>query len=631
MKATDSQLRFVVNIDSNIPNELFGDETRIRQVLINVLGNAIKYTDEGFVMFTVTREDIDEHSINLIVDVTDSGRGIKEEDIGDLFSDYVQVDTASNRGIEGAGLGLAISKKLLSLMNGDIHVFSEYGKGSTFTITLPQTFRSDGKLVSVENPDEKSVIVFERRDIYANSIVCTLGNLGVRCDSASSETEFARKLACKDYSHIFIAPKLYDENRDAILELGVSSKTVLLTEFGEVVPDTSLSILAMPVHSISVANVLNGIAEVYAYKESDGSFVGFTAPDALILVVDDIKTNLTVVEGLLLPYDMQVDLRKSGMEAIRAVQANHYDLIFMDHWMPEMDGVEAARRIRELGDRDPYYKTVPIIALTANAITGTQDMFLKNGFDGFLAKPIDMVKLNAMLEKWIPREKQKKPMLSGDRAAEKKGLDSSMEAFEIKGVDINKGIALTGGSIERYLETIAVFYEDGVEKKKELKTCIETGNIHLYTIVVHALKSAAANIGADDLSNTAKNLETAGRQGDLGFIETHNAEFLTELESLLGILCHHLSASGGNEEAKNNPADMAILKIKLEELKKSLVSLDAGATNSTLDDLLRLKLPKDTASAIQSISMNILIAEYNEALALIETLLQKGNNGTGAR
>jgi CheY-like chemotaxis protein len=271
----------------------------------------------------------------------------------------------------------------------------------------------------------------------------------VTCEIASTAEEFCEKIAKKDYSFIFIAPNLYENHKNTILKFAPSSKVVLLTEFGEVLPDSTMSILAIPVHSISVANILNGVSEIYSYREVNASFVGFTAPDAKILVVDDIKTNLTVVEGLLLPYNMQVDLRKSGQDAIRAVQSVRYDLIFMDHWMPEMDGVEAARRIRELDD--PYYREVPIIALTANALADAQDMFLENRFNAFLAKPIDTVKLNIVLEKWLPKEKQTIPAPSDAKK------ESPADIPEIEGVDTSKGISLTGGSIERYWRTLFIF------------------------------------------------------------------------------------------------------------------------------------------------------------------------------
>ncbi|MCL2284304.1 MAG: response regulator [Fibromonadales bacterium] len=286
VRISSSGLQFKVNIDHDMPNELFGDEARVRQVLLNVLGNAVKYTKEGFVSFSVSGK-MENDVVFLDIEVADSGIGIKQEDIKNLFNDFVRVNLTVNKNIEGTGLGLTITKSLVNAMGGSIEVYSEYGKGSTFTIKLPQKIRS-----------------------------------------------------------------------------------------------------------------LEPIAEISSTEEEVRIEERFIAPAARILVVDDMKVNLMVAEGLLKPYKMQIELCESGAEAIDRIAARNYDLVFMDHMMPEMDGVEATKRLRELGHG------LPVIALTANAISGMKEMFLSNGFNDFLSKPIDLSKLNILLKKWIPKGKQ---------------------------------------------------------------------------------------------------------------------------------------------------------------------------------------------------------------------------------
>jgi CheY-like chemotaxis protein len=200
---------------------------------------------------------------------------------------------------------------------------------------------------------------------------------------------------------------LYKKYRDAISGFEQNTRIVVLTEFGETVGDNKLNTLAMPVYALSIANILNGTTDGFSYGTHNDLIVRFTAPEANILVVDDIVTNLKVANGLLLPYKMRVDMCKSGVTAIEAIKMNRYDIVFMDHKMPGMDGIETTLRIRAMGDEDPHYKEVPVIALTANAVSGTKEMFLENGFNDFLSKPIDTVKLNAVLEKWIPKVKRK--------------------------------------------------------------------------------------------------------------------------------------------------------------------------------------------------------------------------------
>ena len=407
MRVLDMQIRFAIYVDCSIPGTLIGDETRIRQILINILGNAAKYTDKGYVSFFVSGEIISEDTINIVFEIKDSGRGIKQENLDRLFEDFTQFDIEQNRKTEGVGLGLPISHSMADAMGGRISVQSEYGKGSVFTVTIPQKYISRAPLAAVDNTEGKTVLLYERREIHANSIISTISNLGIHGGLVKNDSELYEELSAREYDFIFIAFALYAKNKDVISKLAMNSRIIILTEFGEVVPDTSLNVLAMPVYCVSLANILNGVYDSFSYEIIKEDIIGFSAPEANVLVVDDINTNLRVAQGLLMPYNMRVDTCKSGIAAIEAMRSKDYDLVLMDHRMPEMDGVEATRHIRVMGAGDPYYKNVPIVALTANAVSGTREMFLENGFDDFLSKPIDTVELNAILEQWIPGSKQK--------------------------------------------------------------------------------------------------------------------------------------------------------------------------------------------------------------------------------
>jgi len=409
VKIVDANLSFVVNVDSSIPNSLSGDEGRIRQVLLNLLGNAVKYTgDGGFVSLSIHGRMIDNDTINLTVDVEDSGLGIKEDNLKTLFDEYSRFDREKNKSTEGAGLGLAITWHIVKAMDGKIDVRSEYGKGSTFTVTFPQKIRLAKPFGQVEGAGAKNVLVYEKRDIYSNSLVFAMDDLGIDFTPVSDDADLQEKLAGGKYSFAFVSFDLYRRNANTMANMETKTKIVILTEFGEPIPEENMIPLAMPVHSLSLANILNGVQETSSYDEDTKFEIKFTAPEAHILVVDDVITNLKVIKGLLLPYGMQVSLCKSGEMALDAVRANRYDMILMDHLMPEMDGVEATDRIRMLGVEDRYFAEVPIVALTANAVSGMREFFLKNGFNDFIPKPVDMVKLNGILEKLIPEGKQVK-------------------------------------------------------------------------------------------------------------------------------------------------------------------------------------------------------------------------------
>ena len=614
MRAVDSPIRFAVNLDSNIPKKLTGDEIRIRQILLNILNNAIKYTENGFVSFYISGELIDEKTINLIIEVEDSGIGIKEENIENLFHDYTQFDLGRHREIEGTGLGLAITKNILNYMNGEINVKSEYGKGSIFTVKFPQIISSLEPIATIQKTEGTKILLYERRLIYVDSINYSLKSLGLGCDIASSENELSEKLIETKYNFLIVSYKLYLNNSSIISEYGKGIKIIVLTEFGESIPDKKLISLATPVHSISLADIINGVSNTFNYSENKELIVRFTAPGARVLIVDDISTNLKVAEGLMMPYKMDIDTCKSGFEAISKLKDKRYDIIFMDHKMPEMDGVETTVLIRQMETEDPYYGNVPIIALTANAVAGTKEMFMANGFSDFMSKPIDTIILNSILEKWIAKEKHE--IYTSDSS--NKSVKQDEPYPEINGVDVEKGVYLSGGSLTLYMDTLEVFTRDSSEKIKEIQNCLNEGNLELYTIYIHALKSACANIGAAYLSEEAKVLEKAGDDANIGYINAYNNKFIDNLSEFLEKIKTVL------ENNKKNNADIVsdinVIKPLLRELKTALENMDISIINSIIDKLGSFNFSSEINDKISAISDSILFYEFDKSLELINNL-----------
>jgi CheY-like chemotaxis protein/HPt (histidine-containing phosphotransfer) domain-containing protein len=438
----------------------------------------------------------------------------------------------------------------------------------------------------------------------------------------SSNLQFREELEKTEFSFIFISFKLLEDNKESIRKYCSDTKVVLLSEFGEAIPDKNLSVLSMPVYSTTISNILNGISDSFSYIETHDDVARFNAPTAKVLIVDDIKTNLKVAEGLMLPYKMQVHLSNSGREALEAVQHDNYDLIFMDHKMPDMDGVETTQRIRELGKDNPYFLNVPIVILTANAVSGAREMFLKNGFNDFLSKPIDTVKLRSILERFIPKEKQK--ITFSDTSESSMSIKNESDFnLEITGLDIKRGIFLSGGNKEVYLDTLAIFYRDGFKKIEEIRACLEANNIQLYTIHVHALKSASANVGADRLSGQAKELEMAGERKDLDFIRAYNGNFIDDLHTLLVNINNALVKYKESHKSSDYSLDLNSIRERLSILVKALDEFNAGTINDTIDDLKKASLPDDLGAVIGDIYEKILVSEYEEATAVIKSLLNR--------
>ncbi|MDR1899223.1 MAG: response regulator, partial [Treponema sp.] len=426
VRAMEKSLFLIADIDSALPNDLIGDEVRIRQILLNLLGNAVKYTEKGYIRLSVSAEDRDDEGQGFILNITveDKGVGIREENLDKVFGEFIQVDMTANKGVEGTGLGLAITKRLCRAMGGDVTVSSVYGQGSVFTARIPQKKHSDECFAAVENPGEKPVLLYEDRPVNAQALCWSLDNLGLPYTLVATEEAFYKALRSNaalqsnaalhadeyaggyagEYAFVFIAYALYKQVRPAFEAMENRPHPVLLADYGSEPGIHNVRLLTLPAHTLAIANILNHKTETRSYVGEERSAVKFTAPAARVLIVDDIATNLKVAQGLLVPYDMIIDTCLSGQASIELLRKNTYDLIFMDHMMPGMDGTEAVRIIRDMDEG--CFKQVPIVALTANAVSGMKEMFLRCGFDDYLAKPIEMLKLHEILETWIPGEKQ---------------------------------------------------------------------------------------------------------------------------------------------------------------------------------------------------------------------------------
>jgi CheY-like chemotaxis protein/HPt (histidine-containing phosphotransfer) domain-containing protein len=616
VKALDARLRLIVNIDCDMPGILKGDMVRIRQIMLNLLSNAVKYTDEGYVSFSVSGDIINEQNMNLIIKVEDTGRGLKKEHIAALFDEFTRFDMEKNRSNEGTGLGLAITHNFVKIMKGDINVESEYGKGSVFTVILPQGIISDEKVAAVNNPDEKSVLVLERREFYITSITKAMNDLGIKYKLVSSLTEFHEELIGTRYDFIFIASSLYGSIKNKYGKIKIGASIWIISEFGEILTEKNLHIITTPIFSIPLANILNGISDNHGQVLDRKSEAGFTAPQSKVLVVDDIKLNLVVARGLIQPYNMQIDLCSNGTEAITVMKNKRYDLVFMDHMMPDMDGVEAVERIRAMAIEDPYYAQVPIIALTANAVSGTREMFLNNGFDDFLSKPIDTAMLNAILHKWIPKEQQIKKSHKNLHFPKHETDDSLI----IDDVDVDKGISMTGGTVENYRSALTMYCRDGYEKITEIEECLKNNNLQLLTTYVHALKSASASIGANRLSAAAGDLEMAGLRGDMDFILEQTHKFLKKLSVMLQSIDDALSSAGSIPDFMT-PIDMTVLKSELIRLRAALVGYDTAVINEVTENLQSFTHDPGIGDKLHIILQFVLVGEYDEPVSLINKML----------
>lgn len=502
MAASQRGLILKCECDDTLPCGYCGDEGRIKQILINILNNAIKFTKEGYVHASVTGKPGKDGNEELITfRIQDSGCGIQEKDLEKIFEDFKQVDSKRNRSVEGTGLGLSIVRHLVDLMNGDITVESVYGKGTVFRITIPQK-------------------ITDRRPISQ-------------------------------------MPSLPQKSQDSI--------------------ET------------------------------------FTAPDVKILVVDDNLINRKVARGFLNSYNFDLTEAESGPQAIDLVRQNRYDIIFMDHMMPVMDGIEAVEIIRrDCGENG----TAPtIVALTANAMEGMRERFLDCGFQDFIPKPLEKKALNQLLMRWIPESRRR----HGDTADGSSPLNP--DSFQIEGIDLNVAREYFSGSEAGFVELLGLYYTDG-KRKIGLLQGLSQSDLLRYQVEVHALKSTSANIGAMDVSALARSQENAAAQGDTELIAETLPHLLSEYEKLLDNIGRFL-----NQHQRDIPREQKLPCPPPEELKKQaekalrlLEDFQSKECEQAVEAMLLYDLPKDTEDSLRQIQTHLKLFEDDEAEELLGLL-----------
>ncbi len=416
VRKEDKDIEIMVDCDTDLPVELYGDEIRIRQIIINFLTNAMKFTNEGGILLKVTTRK-ESYGVNLLISVRDSGIGIKKENLGKIFTSFSQIDTKKNRSIEGAGLGLAISKMLARQMGGFIQVDSEYGKGTEFKVVIPQRVVNDASFITLDASRRirllyyinfrkfKSSFVKEKyREIIYN-IGESFGLYYQVCESMEELKEAFKTV--KGVTHLFIAREEYLEDKQFFIEKAERIDVVVIQDrIGYVQVEGKVRSMYKPLYSLSVGVALNGGQQLWNARDEIEQKEHFVAPEAKVLIVDDNGMNLKVAMGLLKPYKMQLFTAESGYQAIEMLKKEMYHLIFMDHMMPGMDGVETTHQIRRLSGE--YFQKIPIVALTANAVSGAKEMFLRESFQDFVSKPIEIKTLERVLKRWIPKELQRK-------------------------------------------------------------------------------------------------------------------------------------------------------------------------------------------------------------------------------
>ena len=506
MRLESKPIEFILSIDENIPETLIGDELRIKQILNNLLSNAIKYTDSGKITLTVNFESelSNPEQISLILSVRDTGHGMTDKQLEQMFDEYSRFHHNTKTTVEGTGLGLAITKRLLNLMNGSMHVESEYGKGTLFVIRLPQNISG--------------------------------------------------------------------------------SKTL-----GKKVTDN-----------------LKNFRMNFMTHRKNARILRDPMPYGSILIVDDVETNIYVAVGLMKLYKLQIDTAMSGKEAINKIKKGKmYDIIFMDHMMPEMDGIEAVKIIRDMG------YTAPIIALSANAVFGQADIFKQNGFDDFLSKPIDIRLLNGVLNRLI-RDKQPQEVIE-----------------TLRSQNLNKDLIEQNNNNDKNVDSLLLesFIRDGrkaVSWLDELPTLDFNKDeiIQKFTIIVHGIKSSLWNIGEIELAEIASKLEVYGKEKNIDLISANAPIFIHNLRKLLELL--ELRQNDNKDYQITDKDDIMDIRSKMLIIQEMCENYDRKGILGIIAEVK--KCSRRTKDALDKITGHVLHSNFEDAHEAAEEYLGENHS-----
>ena len=610
----DKNVELLYDIDTTLPSKLYGDTQRIRQVVINLMNNAIKFTETGYVKLTVSVQKQSKEEVELLFKIRDTGQGIREEDIGKLFDSFQQVDTKKNRYKEGTGLGLAICKQLVTLMGGTIGVESEYEKGSIFYFTILQKIRNVKPAAQIRRKPAEEVVVSGRFDNELilrqyEKLVSEYGVCDIKLEQAVLEDQKVDTFFTDDPGAVSM-----EERRQ--LEEWKTTFCILQNPMQQNLSGEHATLIHKPMYSLNFCQAIN--REEISYNEEKEREISFTAPDARILIVDDTEMNLKVAIGLLEPLHLQIDTAENGKCAVQMVQKQQYDIVFMDHMMPVMDGIEATRAIRELeGD---YYQKLPIVALTANATTEAQESFRENGLNDFVAKPIKMREICRCIRRWLPEEKINSSESQADKEAPWNGSETE-ELPVIEGLNVAAGIE-NSGSKELFISLLGDFYKLIDQKASKIEKCLADGMLRDYTIEVHALKNTARMIGALELSEKFYHLEQLGNAGEQKVLEIETPDVLTLYRSYKPILAVY---GRMQEKDKKKVPIEEIIQI-LGKLRNAMDSFDLDGADEAMKTIEGYAFPDGYQEKILELSAYVADVAMEDVMKLSEELIAELKN-----
>ncbi len=541
-----SDVELIFDVDPSIPSIMYSDVVKIKKILWHLIMNGLKYTNVGGVYVRLTSEEGQMDSeVSLCIDVSDTGIGMSPDELEQIYDRFYQVDSGRSRVKGGLGLGMHIVSGFVHVLGGFMTIKSDLGKGTTVHVCLPQKVIDPTSCLSVRNREQVNLGAFFSfnkysipavREYYNSMIVNIVRGMGVGIRGVDS-AENLKKMVEETYvSHIFVGMKEYESAIDYIESIADRIPVFITADPGYKLPEGSkVRFTEKPLYCFTVISAINSTMEGGVSDDVRIMLDGVKA-----LVVDDEPMNLIVAKSIFSGYGMSIDTAESGPEAIDMCSKNDYNIVFMDHMMPGMDGVEAMKRIRAMqkGKLD-----MAIVALTANTVSSARDMFMKEGFDGFVGKPIETMELERTLKNVLPKKfiryveeddrklkeikKTESTRIHKSDKDEISNDDKDLSSLSAFGLDSSIGLGYVDNDMELYLQIISDFAANAPDNRAFLDEMLATDNLKEYEIKIHSVKSTSRMVGAMKLGDMAEKLEFASRDGQIDEVRKDHNEAMT--------------------------------------------------------------------------------------------------------
>ena len=601
----DNPPEFVFDVDAAMPSVLQGDGRKIKRIIKHLIDNAVKFTKQGGVYIRVyaLRKS---YGINLCINVSDTGVGIAEDELGRIKDKFYQSGGGRNRKTGGLGLGLTIVHGMVTAMDGFMQIESTEGMGTTVSVSIPQKVIDPSVGMQVTNrsalciglyliPDKYKVP--QIRNYYNTAITHMVRALDIPVHRIFARKELKELVNMYRLTHLVIGREEYEEEPACFEQLDSSIDVVVVAEEDFTpIENSRVKIIRKPFYCLSIVNVLNAhdYSQEAIYNERD-----IICPGVRVLVVDDEPMNLMVAEGLLKAYQMEVKTAESGKEAIELCKSEEFDLIFLDHMMPEMDGVETLNGIRRV-IRDTGKPNCPIIAFSANVVSGAREMFLRSGFDDFISKPVEEQELKRLLRKVLPKtaiiyanESSGKDLSANGRgesreqSASAADIANGLARLKAQGFDTAAGLRYSGDDSRFYKNLLVMFAKTSQRKIFNIESALKADDMDNYRTLVHALKSSSKMIGADKLSETAKRLEEAAKNGDSAYIHQNTTSLLEKFHETAQQIADIFISDEQTDSEQPMGEEIAQSRLleKLNELKSGLATYEADKAEAVISEI----------------------------------------------